>query len=85
MLKFVRQTAIAAVAATLFGAPAMAETVVNFAGYSGLFQDLYTKAVIEPFMRPILTSRWCIRSREIRRPFSASCVHRRARRNSMSR
>jgi putative spermidine/putrescine transport system substrate-binding protein len=51
MLNIIKRAAIATVAATLFGAPAMAETVVNFAGYSGLFQDLYTKAVIEPFMK----------------------------------
>ncbi|WP_309082882.1 ABC transporter substrate-binding protein [Chelativorans sp.] len=42
---------MAATGAMLAISSASAETVVNFAGYTGLFQDLYTKAVIEPFMK----------------------------------
>lgn len=30
--------------------PAHAQQTVTFLGYSGLFQERYTKAVIEPFM-----------------------------------
>jgi putative spermidine/putrescine transport system substrate-binding protein len=41
----------AAAAATLAAVPARAQTNFTFAGYSGLYQDLYTKAVIEPFMK----------------------------------
>src|SRR6185295_14240891 len=42
---------IAAVALFALAAhPASAETSITFAGYTGLFQDLYTKAVIDPFM-----------------------------------
>jgi putative spermidine/putrescine transport system substrate-binding protein len=44
-------TAALAVAITAGSASAQTQTVVNFAGYVGLFQDLYTKAVIEPFMK----------------------------------
>ena len=35
----------------MIAAPAAAETTITFAGYVGLFQDIYTKAVIEPFMK----------------------------------
>lgn len=41
----------AAAAASLAAVPARAETNLTFAGYTGLYQDLYTKAVIEPFMK----------------------------------
>ncbi|WP_342361060.1 ABC transporter substrate-binding protein [Terrarubrum flagellatum] len=51
MLKSTRRVAVATGAAMMFAAPAMAETVINFAGYSGLYQDLYTKTVVEPFMK----------------------------------
>ncbi|WNJ88863.1 ABC transporter substrate-binding protein [Bosea sp. 685] len=47
----IASTAVAAtIAATLIAAPAAAQTTITFAGYTGLYQDLYTKAVIEPFM-----------------------------------
>lgn len=47
-----RRGAAAAVACTLLAAtPARAETTVTFAGASGLFQELYTKAVLAPFMK----------------------------------
>ncbi len=52
MQTFSRRTAIAAALAAMSSAPALAQqTTLTFAGYTGLFQDLYTKAVIEPFMK----------------------------------
>ena len=50
MLTSIKRIAIAALFA-LAAHPASAETSITFAGYTGLFQDLYTKAVIEPFMK----------------------------------
>ncbi len=50
MLTSIKRIAAAALFA-LAAAPASAETTITFAGYTGLFQDLYTKAVIEPFMK----------------------------------
>ena len=44
-------SAAAISAAAVISRPARADTVVNFAGAGGLFQDLYTKAVVDPFMR----------------------------------
>ncbi|TKT74574.1 ABC transporter substrate-binding protein [Aquamicrobium sp. LC103] len=45
-----RKTLLAAIAIALAGSgSAMAETV-TLTGYSGIFQDHYTKAVLEPFM-----------------------------------
>lgn len=50
MLTSIKRIAVAALFA-LAAAPASAETTITFAGYTGLFQDLYTKAVIDPFMK----------------------------------
>src|SRR5215470_14878739 len=50
VLTSIKRIAVAALFA-LAAAPAFAETTITFAGYTGLFQDLYTKAVIEPFMK----------------------------------
>jgi putative spermidine/putrescine transport system substrate-binding protein len=41
----------AALAASLLSQAAMAEQTVTVMSYSGLFQDRYTKAVVEPFMK----------------------------------
>lgn len=38
-------------AAGLFGSAAAAETNITVMSYSGLFQERYTKAIIEPFMK----------------------------------
>ncbi|OJY34393.1 MAG: polyamine ABC transporter substrate-binding protein [Rhizobiales bacterium 65-9] len=46
-----RRIALATIAGGLMATPALAETTVTFAGYSGLYQDLYTKTVIDPFMK----------------------------------
>lgn len=51
MLKIARRAAMAVVAAGAMIAPASAETTITFAGYVGLFQDIYTRTVIEPFMK----------------------------------
>jgi putative spermidine/putrescine transport system substrate-binding protein len=50
VLTSIKRIAIATLCA-FAAAPASAQTTVTFAGYTGLFQDLYTKAVIEPFMK----------------------------------
>lgn len=52
MLKFARRAAIAAGLMALASGPALAQqTTITFIGYTALFQELYTKAVIEPFMK----------------------------------
>lgn len=42
--------ALAVLAAGLMTGTAIGQTKVTFAGYPGLFQDVYTKTVLEPFM-----------------------------------
>src|SRR5437660_2484435 len=50
--RFGRRAALAALG-SLVAAPAVhaQQRSINLMAYSGIFQDLYTRAVIEPFMR----------------------------------
>ena len=43
--------AAAAVSSMTVGSAMAQQTTITFAGYTALYQDLYTKAVIEPFMK----------------------------------
>lgn len=47
----VKTGALAALAISLLSQVAAAETTVTVMAYSGLFQERYTKAVVEPFMK----------------------------------
>eukprot|EP01031_Cornospumella_fuschlensis_P011268 gene11268-13781_t len=47
----VKTGALAALAISLLSQVAAAETTVTLMAYSGLFQERYTKAVVEPFMK----------------------------------
>lgn len=51
MLTVTRRVALAAAMTGLVGASAQAQTTVTFAGYTGLFQDIYMRTVVEPFMK----------------------------------
>jgi putative spermidine/putrescine transport system substrate-binding protein len=50
-LKMTKRAAMAAAAVMIAASAHAQQTTITFAGYVGLFQDLYTKAVIEPFMK----------------------------------
>lgn len=52
MRKIARKTALAATLVGLMaGSAAAQQKTITFAGYTGLFQDIYTKTVVEPFMK----------------------------------
>jgi putative spermidine/putrescine transport system substrate-binding protein len=50
-MKTIARITAAALAIGLVSQPAFAESTLRLVGYSGLFQERYTKAVIEPFMK----------------------------------
>ncbi len=64
--------------------PAHAQQTVTFVGYSGLFQERYTKAVIEPFMAATRTSRSNIFRSRVPLRCSARCAPRKPHRSPMS-